>query len=170
LANPFFVIDTSFENYYFYLEGMKGDGSMERDERILVPLDGSECSEDVLPRVEELASRLKTGICLLRVVSARTFPGADPIEAEVKVVREAEEYLAGLKERLQAKGLDVDTHVRYGEDVEEIVDHASQKEIDLIAMSTHGWRGVNRLIHGSVAERVVQNTDKPVFVARCALS
>jgi nucleotide-binding universal stress UspA family protein len=149
---------------------MKGDGSMERGERILVPLDGSECSENILPRAEELANTLKTGICLLRVVSTRTFPGADPIKAEVKVVQEAEQYLDGLKERLQAKGLDVDTHVRYGEDVEEIVDHASQKEIDLIAMSSHGRRGVNRLIHGSVAEKVVQNTDKPVFVTRCALS
>jgi nucleotide-binding universal stress UspA family protein len=149
---------------------MKGDDFMEKGERILVPLDGSKCGEDILPRVEELANTLKTGICLLRVVSARSFPGSDPIEAEVKVVEEAEEYLDGLKERLQAKGLDVDTHVRYGEDVEEIVEHASQKEIDLIAMSSHGRRGVNRLIHGSVAEKVVQGTDKPVFMTRCALS
>jgi nucleotide-binding universal stress UspA family protein len=66
---------------------------MNKNERILVPLDGSECAENVLPRVEELASDGKAGICLLRVVSARTFPGVDPIEAEVRVVREAKEYL-----------------------------------------------------------------------------
>jgi nucleotide-binding universal stress UspA family protein len=143
---------------------------MEKEKRILVPLDGSGCSENIIPRIEELAKRLGTGICLLRVVSAHPFLGGDPIEAEVKVVREAEQYLEGLKERLQAKGLDVDTHVRYGGDITEILDHASQEEIDLIAMSTHGRRGVKWLIHGSVAEKVVQNTTKPVFMARCASS
>lgn len=143
---------------------------MENGERILVPLDGSECSENILPKVEELANTLKTGICLLRVVSARTFPGADPIEAEVKVVREAEQYLDDLMQKLQAKGLNVDTHVRYGDDVEEILDQASQKEIDWIAMSTRGLRGFKRLLRGSVAEKVVQNTDKPVLMTRCASS
>ena len=140
---------------------------MEKDERILVPLDGSGCAENILPRVEELATDRKAGICLLRVVSAHTFPGVDPTEAEVKVVREAEEYLQTLKERLGAKGFDVDTHVRYGKDVEEIVDHAAMKNIDMIAMSTHGRHGVKRLLFGSVAEKVLRHTPKPVFLARC---
>lgn len=143
---------------------------MEKEERILVPLDGSECSENILPKVEELANSLKRGICLLRVVSAHTFLSTDPIDAEVKAVREAEQYLEGLKDQLQSKGLDVDTHVRYGNDVQEILDHASQKEIDWIAMSTHGRRGVHWLIHGSVAEQVAQYTTKPVLMTRCVLS
>jgi len=143
---------------------------MEKEERILVPLDGSKCSESILPRVEELAKGSKRGVCLLRVVSARTFLSADPIDAEVKAVREAEQYLEGLKDQLHTKGLDVDTHVRYGDDVKEILDHASQKEIDLIAMSSHGRRGINWLIHGSVAEKVVQQTAKPVLMDRCASS
>ena len=140
---------------------------MEKDERILVPLDGSGCSENILPRVEELAEEKKAGICLLRVVSAHTFPGVDPTEAEVKVVREAEEYLQTLRERLAAKGFDVDSHVRYGKDVEEIVDHAAMKDIDMIAMSTHGRHGLKRWLFGSVAEKVLRHTSKPVFLARC---
>ena len=43
---------------------------IERNDRILVPLDGSGCAENVLPKVEELAKDKKAGICLLRVVSA----------------------------------------------------------------------------------------------------
>jgi nucleotide-binding universal stress UspA family protein len=140
---------------------------MEKDERILVPLDGSGCAEIVLPRAEALASDRKAGICLLRVVHARTFPGVDPTEAEIKVVREAEEYLKGLEERLKAKGLDVDTHVRYGNDVEEILDHAAQKDIDLVAMSTHGRSGIKRFLLGSVAENVLRQSPKPVFLVRC---
>jgi nucleotide-binding universal stress UspA family protein len=143
---------------------------MERGERILVPLDGSECAESVLPKVEELAERKKEGICLLRVALAHTFPGVDHTEAQVEVVREAEEYLHGVEERLKAKGFDVNAHVRYGDEVEEILDHAAQKEIDLVAMATRPHRGVRHFFRGCVAEKVLRRTPKPVFLVRCAES
>jgi len=139
---------------------------MEKEHRILVPLDGSDCGEDVLPKVEELASNLRAGICLLRVTAAHVFPGADPTEAEIKVVREAEEYLKSLEDRLKARGLDVDTHVRYGNEVDEILDHATQKEIDLIAMS-RGHRGVKHFLLGCAAEKVLHHAPKPVFLVGC---
>jgi nucleotide-binding universal stress UspA family protein len=141
---------------------------MAKEQRILVPLDGSLCAETVIPRVEELIAGKETGICLLRVASASTFPGVDPTEAQVKVVQEAEEYLKGLENHLKAKGLDVDTHVRYGNDAEEILDHAAQKDIDLIAMSTHGRNGIKRFLLGSVAEKVLRHSPKPVYLVRCA--
>ena len=140
---------------------------MEKDQRILVPLDGSTCAENIIPKVEELAAVKKAGVCLLRVALAHTFPGVDQTDAQVKVVGEAKEYLQGLEEHLKAKGLDVDTHVRYGADVTEILDHAAQKEIDLIAMSTHGRSGLKRWFFGSVAERVLRHSPKPVFLVRC---
>jgi universal stress protein A len=139
---------------------------MEEDKRILVPLDGTHCGENILPKVEELASNLGTGICLLRVTSAHTFPGADSTEAQIKVVREAEEYLKTLQDQLKAKGFDVDTHVRYGDEVEEILDHTSQKEIDFIAMS-RGHRGVKHFLLGCVAEKVLHHAPKPVLLVRC---
>jgi len=140
---------------------------MEKEEKILVPLDGSACAEAVIPKVEELIAGKKMGVCLLRVVFAPVFPGVDPTEAQVKVVREAEEYLKGLENHLRAKGLDVDTHVRYGNDAEEILDHAAQEDIDLIAMSTHGRNGIKRFLLGSVAEKVLRHSPKPVFLVRC---
>jgi nucleotide-binding universal stress UspA family protein len=140
---------------------------METDGRILVPLDGSGCGETIIPRVEELAAERNEGICLLRVVSARTFPGVDPTMAQVKVVREAEEYLQGLEGRLRDKGFDVDTHVRYGDDAEEILDHAAQRDIELIAMSTQGHGGIRDFLFKSVAEKVLRDTPKPIFLVRC---
>jgi nucleotide-binding universal stress UspA family protein len=140
---------------------------METHERILVPLDGSGCGETIIPRVEELAAEKKEGICLLRVVSARTFPGVDPTDAQVKVVREAEEYLQDLEGRLKARGFDVDTHVRYGDDAEEILDHAAQRNIGLIAMSTQGQSGIRNFFFKSVAEKVLRDTPKPIFLIRC---
>ncbi|MGA2464709.1 MAG: universal stress protein [Thermodesulfobacteriota bacterium] len=140
---------------------------MEKFERILVPLDGSECAEIVFPKVEKLATDLKASIALLRVAYAHTFPGVDPTEAEVKVVREAEEYLRKIEERLKAKGFKVDSHVRYGNDADEILDHAAQKDIDFIAMTTHGRSGVKRFLLGSVAEKILRHSPKPIFLVRC---
>ena len=140
---------------------------MERMERILVPLDGSGCAETVLPSVEKLAKELKASVALLRVVYAHTFPGVDPTDVEVKVVREGEDYLRRIEEGLKAKGLKVDSHVRYGFDAEEILDHAGQKDIDFIAMTTHGRSGVKRFLIGSVAEKILRHSPKPVFLVRC---
>jgi len=140
---------------------------MEKFEKILVPLDGSECAENILSKIEKLATDLKASIALLRVAYAHTFPGADPTEAEVKVVREAEEYIQGIEKRLKAKGFTVEGHVRYGDEAGEILDHAAQKDIDLIAMSTHGRSGVKRWLLGSVAEKLVRHATKPIFLVRC---
>ncbi len=135
--------------------------------RILVPLDGSECAEKVLPMVEKLAAELKASIALLRVAYAHVFPGADPTEAEVKVVGEAEEYLKRIEDRFKAQGFKVDSHVRYGIDAEEILDHAGQKDIDFIAMTTHGRSGVKRFLLGSVGEKLLRHSPKPIFLVRC---
>jgi len=140
---------------------------MEKFQRILVPLDGSDCAENVLPKVEKLATELKASIVLLRVALTHTFPGVDPTEAELKVVREAETYLQKVEGRLKAKGFKVDSHVRYGNDAEEILEHADQKDIDMIAMTTHGRSGVKRFLLGSVAEKVLRYSPKPIFLVRC---
>ena len=60
----------------------------------------------------------------------------------------------------------MDTHVRYGNQAEEILDHAAQKEIDLIAMS-RGHGGVKHFLLGCVAEKVLRHVQKPVFLDRC---
>ena len=146
---------------------MEGGHFMQKFERILVPLDGSECAESILPMIEKIATDFKASIALLRVAYAHTFPGMDPTEAEVKVVREAEEYLRGLEERLKAKGFSVDSHVRYGDEAEEILDHIAQKDVDLIAMSRHGFIGVKRFLLGSVAEKIIRHSQKPIFLKRC---
>ena len=145
---------------------------MEKFEKILVLVDGSDSAENVFQKVEKLATDLKATLALLRVVyvhpSWEPFPGTDLVQAEAKVAREAEEYLGKLEKGLKAKGFKVETHVRYGHDAEEILDHAAQKDIDLIAMTTHGRSGVKRFLLGSVAEKVLRHSPKPIFLVRCA--
>ncbi len=140
---------------------------MERPEKILVLLDGSNCAENVLPMVEKFANKLNADISLLRVAFAHTFPGVDPTEAQIKVVREAEEYLRKIALELETKGFKVDTHVRYGNDAEEIIDHANHNDISMIAMTTHGRSGIKKFLLGSVAEKVIRYSTKPVILVRC---
>jgi len=133
---------------------------------ILVTLDGSSVAEQILPQVKELARLTGAEISLLRVVLVHTFPGADPGDAQLEALREAEDYLKGVGEQLKREGLKISIHVRYGHDAGEILDHAKRKEIDLIAMSTHGRTGVGRWVLGSVAERIIRHSPKPVLLVR----
>ena len=134
--------------------------------KILVPLDGSKLAEGILPRVEWLAKIHEAEVTLLRVALAHTFPGMDPIQHQVNVVREAEEYLAKVEENMRGVGVKVDSVVRYGHDAQEIVDHAQDRDFDLIAMSTHGRTGVTQFVLGSVANKVIHTTKVPILLCR----
>ncbi len=142
-------------------------------ERILVPLDGSALSETILPFVERIAGPLDSEVILLTVVnlnlgaSVATAP-AGIIPPEDLLVRKMK-TLAGLspiKERLEAKGLRVRTLVTVGDPAEEIRRVALLEGADLIAMSTHGRGGLERLMFGSVAEQVIRRAGIPVLMIR----
>ena len=133
---------------------------------ILVPLDGSKLAEAILPEIEKVASCMQARIILLRVCRAHVFPGKDPTEAEVEVVRNAEKYLLAIAADLHAKGFEAEVHVRYGDVAEEILNHSKRNEIDLISMSTHGRSGLGRWLLGSVAEKIVRHSEKPVLLLR----
>jgi nucleotide-binding universal stress UspA family protein len=134
--------------------------------RILVPLDGSGLAEAILSDVVELATQHRADVVLLRVASAHARIGSDLTEAQVHAVAEAEGYLAEKEQRLAGRGIRVSSVVRYGQPAEEILDHARTSAIDLIAMSTHGRSGVERVLLGSVAERVLREAPVPVLLRR----
>ncbi len=137
--------------------------------RILVPLDGSPLAEAILPEVTGAEPRLGAEVILLRVALAHAFPGVDPIhlaDEEVRVVEEAEAYLATMAERLAREAVSVKTAVRYGQPAAEIIDHVAFERADLVAMSTHGRSGLSRLVMGSVAEEVVRKAKVPVLLLR----
>jgi nucleotide-binding universal stress UspA family protein len=134
-------------------------------DKILVPLDGSTLAEAAMWKAAEM---LNGGtLSLLRAAEAHTLPGADPVDAQVNAVREAEEYLAAAVRRLKDKGVKaVETHVWYGPAAAAIAEAAQVQKVDLIVMSTHGRSGLGRLILGSVAESVLRGTRTPILVVR----
>jgi nucleotide-binding universal stress UspA family protein len=139
---------------------------MMKLEKILVPLDGSPLGEAALAPAVSLAGA-GTTLMLLRAAEAHSMLGADPTEAQVEVVHEAEEYLGEVAARLKRQGVkNVQTSVWYGPAAAAIVDAARLRKADLIVMGTHGRSGLGRLIMGSVAESVVRGTMTPIMLVR----
>jgi len=139
-------------------------------EKILVPLDGSELAECVLPHVRAIAAASGTGqVVLLRVVEplpAGTPPAVDFEVVQKAGVKAAEGYLARIKAQLSKEGLNVEAKVLTGRPAETIIDFAQGNKVDLIAIATHGRSGIRRWVFGSVADRLVRSSSVPVLLIR----
>ena len=139
---------------------------------ILVPLDGSERAEGILPHVEDLANRYQAKVIFMQVIEPEPLiMGPDVIYPMVNqnMVEErtqaAKSYLASLEARYQGK-LDTASHVAHGPVVEEIIRHAERTAADLIAMASHGRTGLSRVFYGSVAAGVLNKIDRPLLLIR----
>jgi nucleotide-binding universal stress UspA family protein len=136
-------------------------------DKILVPLDGSTFAEAALRKALDLAGDEGATISLLRAAEAYPRLGADPVDAQVRAILEAEEYLAAVVRRLKIRGRTrIETHVWYGPAAAAIVEAAATQKADLIMMSTHGRSGLGRLILGSVTESVLRGTTVPILIVR----
>jgi nucleotide-binding universal stress UspA family protein len=143
--------------------------------RALVPLDGSPIAEAIIPFILEIAGPLDMEVVLLRVVEPIppiALEGSRHIEVEDVELRRthAEEYLAPIAVELRNTGVKVESRVRRGNAVDQIVAAAREAGADLIAMSTHGRGGLGRLIFGSVAQAVLRQAEVPVFLMRATES
>ena len=135
--------------------------------KILVPLDGSELAEAAIADALDVANRDSASLMLVRATEARVLPGVDPINAQIEAVDDAEDYLAGVKTKLEKRGFrNVETHVWYGPAAPAIIEAARVYKVDLIVMSTHGRTGFGRLVWGSVAESVLRGTTVPILLLR----
>jgi len=141
--------------------------------RILVPLDGSDLAEQAIPCATMLAGSLPAELVLFRAVAiepdAQDVLGKVGMKAETLLVRlamEAEDYLRGQVVELRAKGLSAQYAFREGPAPEAIMDYATGSGISYIVMATHGYSGLKRWTHGSVAERVLQAARVPLLLVR----
>jgi nucleotide-binding universal stress UspA family protein len=147
-------------------------------QRILVPLDGSELAEQVIPYVKALIHPRHTRVFLLSVLTTglgdRTValltsypPGLRLAttalhQAEVEV----RGYLRSVASALREQGAFVYTAVRESSPADEILDYADEIDADLITMTTHGLSGISRWVYGKVAGKVLQGARIPVLVVR----
>jgi nucleotide-binding universal stress UspA family protein len=153
---------------------------------ILVPLDGSQLAESVLPHVETVSKQRGTelvDVILLRVceppIISSDYPEAimplsweEHVEQQIAWSKRAsEKYLARVEQRLKDAGLKVRSEVLVGKPpvgspADEIVDYANRNPFNLIVMATHGRSGISRWAYGSVTARVLLGVSSPLLLVR----
>lgn len=164
--------------------------------KVLIPLDGSEFSQQILAQVSRFLNPTETELVLFRVGLP---PHVEPLEparitatqwiTPMQVAHHAdkeaytiyasqvwEARLSRLESELKKEalaleenGFTVSCAVRFGEDpAQEILEFIKEQDIDLVAMTTHGRTGLRRLLFGSVAEAVLHHVSVPVMLLRPA--
>lgn len=127
--------------------------------KILLPLDGSSCSEAAIPIAKDLASALGAGIVLVTI-------GNLP-ETSTMAHEEEAELVDLLKRQAAHHDLGSNIHVDMGGDaVQGILRIAEEEGVDLIVMATHGRSGLSDLAHGSVAREIIRDGRLPVLLVR----
>ena len=135
--------------------------------RILVPLDGSELAQLAIPFAEKIAGCLGSRIMFI-YVSESSEDSHNP-EHQLYLQRITKVAKADVKkyiDKLRRKRIKVESAILLGDPASEIVDYAQKEDVSLIIMSTHGHSGIKRWALGSVADRVLRGTEKPLVLVR----
>jgi nucleotide-binding universal stress UspA family protein len=138
-------------------------------DHILLPTDGSAGMERVVDHAASLAEAHGATLHAIYVVNTASLSNL-PLESTMEAVSQGlrEEGQAALDgvSRLVPDAVPVERVSVDGSPAREIVDYATESGVDLIVMGTHGRSGVDRLLLGSVAERVVRRSPVPVLTVR----
>ena len=143
---------------------------MKEFKRILFPVDLSESSEKIVPYVQAVAEKFNSKIRLF--FAARVFdyftsiyvPHPSINQFEKEIIEGAEKRLYEFVDEHFSKFPGTKTAVVAGDAAEKIIEYAEDQNIDLVIMGTHGRKGMDKIIIGSVAERVLKASPVPVLV------
>jgi nucleotide-binding universal stress UspA family protein len=141
-------------------EPIRPDG---RVSNILLPLDGSERAESIVPHAEALAAGSSGEVTLLFVDDGSQRP------ANTERKRDMMAYLGYMGKNLSERGIKVNTVIREGYPAEVILDLAEEGGVNLVAMTTHGRTGLARWAFGNVADKVLHATPVPVLIVPAAM-
>ena len=130
--------------------------------RIIVPLDGSDLAEQILPRVLTLAKLEEAEVTLLNVLIPQSYSQKEIADPSLpwwdKDIALAKSYLFRIAARLRREGVATTTDIVIGENIANAIgDFASREKADLIAIATHGRGGLARMIRGSVADAIMHS-------------
>ncbi len=140
-------------------------------QHILVPIDFSPCSEAAFDFAVDLARRLGARLTLLHVIHVMPLGVAGgeatlPYAYLAEIEQDAQQALTGYQERAREAGVSAETRVVHGIPPQSIVEIAQDAHADLIVMGTHGRTGLQHILLGSVAERVLRQAPCPVLTVR----
>jgi len=145
--------------------------------RIMVPLDGSELAECVIPYIEDFIDQGQAEVIVfVRVVKPvippagfeenLTYIPADFSEWESEKKASAQDYLKKVVSRLKPNGVKFQTEVLVGRIGNSLLDYIKTNDFNLIVISSHGRSGLSRWVRGSVADKILSASHIPVFMVR----
>ncbi|HEX7545819.1 MAG TPA: universal stress protein [Gemmatimonadaceae bacterium] len=135
--------------------------------RILVPLENSRTDDAIVAHVRGLSEHCRASIVLIHVADGFAARNMSALELrESEEIRKDRAYLDEVAAKLSAAGYTVEAVLASGDPAKEITAAALREHCDLIAMATHGHRGVKDLIYGSVANEVRHQSMVPVLLVR----
>jgi nucleotide-binding universal stress UspA family protein len=140
--------------------------------KILVPIDFSDYSKNALKYAVNIVQTFKAEMFLIYVVEPVIYP-PDFSMGQIAIPSVNTEWDERAKDELKKladaeipKEIKVQTIVKTGKPFLEIIDTAAEKDIDLIVIATHGHSGVEHILFGSTAEKVVRKAPCPVLTLR----
>jgi Universal stress protein UspA and related nucleotide-binding proteins len=134
---------------------------------ILIPLENTGADETILTHIKPLARMSGAKLFLVHVADgwvARNFQQLKLAESEE--MKEDRAYLESRKRELTGEGFACDAVLALGEPSDEIIKLARERNVDLIAMTTHGHRFISDILYGATVDKVRHAVDVPVLLVR----
>jgi len=146
---------------------------MIRIKRLLTPIDFSESSKQAVHYAVEFARSFKAELHLLNVIEPVMYPAemfgqVGMVDVESVLEKSANEEMQAWKTSLIPKDMPAISATQHGRPFAEIVRYATEHEIDLIIIGTHGRSGFDHFLLGSTAEKVIRKAPCPVLTVRPA--
>ncbi len=142
---------------------------MQAFKNILFPIDFSECSQKIFPYALEMARTFEGRLYLLFVVHDISYlttidvPRDTLMNTVAEIARAGENQIEAFCDKHLSDFPNHETKVVTGNPADEIVKFADEQGVDLIVMGTHGRKGLDRTLMGSVADNVIKNAAVPVM-------
>lgn len=133
--------------------------------KILVPLDGSDLAEGILPHVRAMATAFGASVTLFHVSEAPSLSTVSPLDWHLRKA-EAEAYLREQADSLRQAGLPVDSALLEGPVAERIVEYADRQQADLIILNSHGQGGPSQWSVSHIAQKVLQRGVTSILLVR----
>jgi nucleotide-binding universal stress UspA family protein len=145
--------------------------------KVLVPLDGSELAECVIPHIEALGRASGAYVELITIVEPVEMPTRGKIalsdddlkQINTEARKEAHAYLNQIIKRLLRSGITAHATVLSGKPAETLVDYIASNDIDILIMATHGRSGITKWFWGSIAEKVLRAVNIPVLLVKAGI-
>ena len=135
-------------------------------QKILLPTDGSKYSQKAGERALDFAKSYGGELTIVSVFDLCSKVSVSVPQVSPEMLSPIQEYVADFKSLAESQGIKTQGVVEQGRAEQKILDLAANHQIDLIIMGSHGRTGLDRLLMGSVTEKVIGHATCPVLVVK----